>query len=318
MRKLLITGIAGFVGSHLAERMMTKAEVWGVHIDEGLDNLVGMGALNLLPCDLMDGKGVAEVFKRVRPGAIVHLAAQSRPALSFDNPAETLRNNIFSTLNVFEAAASVCPEAVILNIGSGDVYGEVNEAEFPVRETAELRPMNPYSVSKATADLMGFQYWKSKGLRVIRCRPFNHLGPRQARHFVAPSFARQIAECEAGARPDMVIKVGNLESSKDFLDVRDVVAAYELLLDKGACGEAYNICSGKAVKIRWILDTLLSLSAAKIEVSEDAGKMRPTEAMSIYGDAGKLRALGWEPRYPLVDGLAGLLDYWRGKTRARR
>lgn len=315
MRKILITGIAGFAGSHLAERLSSRYDVWGVHIDENLENLAGIDGLNLMNCDLLDYDGVVKAFGRVKPAAIVHLAAQSRPALSFENPAETLRNNIFSTLNIFEAAASACPEAVILNIGSGDVYGEVAESDLPVKETAELKPLNPYSVSKVTGDLLGFQYWKTKGLKIVRCRPFNHLGPRQASHFAATAFARQIAECEAGVRADKVIKVGNLESSRDFLDVRDVTAAYELLMDKGVYGQAYNICSGKAVKIRWMLDTLLAFSLEKIAVVEDAGKMRPTDSLDVYGDASKLRALGWEPRHPLVDGLRALLDFWRIKVR---
>ncbi|MBI5885221.1 MAG: GDP-mannose 4,6-dehydratase [Deltaproteobacteria bacterium] len=315
MRKVLITGIAGFVGSHLAERLSGSFEVWGTHIDENNGNLDGIGGLNLIRCDLLDAKAVTEAVSRVRPAAIVHLAALSTPAYSFENPAETLRNNIFSTLNIFEATAKACHEAVILNIGSGDEYGDVREADLPLKETAQLRPLNPYSVSKVTTDLLGFQYWKSKGLNIVRCRPFNHIGPRQAPHFVAPAFARQIAECEAGLKDEKIITVGNLESSKDFLDVRDVTSAYELLIEKGEYGEVYNICSGRVVKIRWMLETLLSFSSESIEVVEDAAKMRPTDSLAIYGDASKLRALGWEPHYPLSEGLRALLDFWRLKTR---
>jgi len=315
LRKVLITGIAGFAGSHLAERLSGPFEVWGTHIDGNNANLDGIGGLNLICCDLLDDKAVSEAVASVRPAVIVHLAAQSTPAYSFENPAETLRNNIFSTLNIFEAAALVCPEAVIINVGSGDEYGDAREADLPLKETAELRPLNPYSVSKVTTDLLGFQYWKSKGLNIVRCRPFNHIGPRQAPHFVAAAFARQIAECEAGLKDGNIITVGNLESAKDFLDVRDVTAAYELLIEKGKSGEAYNICSGRAVKIRWMLETLLSFSKETIGVVEDAAKMRPTDSLAICGDASKLRALGWAPRYPLEEGLRLLLDYWRAKTR---
>lgn len=315
MQKVLITGIAGFVGSHLAQRLSSSYEVWGIHIEEGHPNLDGISGINLMRCDLLDSGAVSEAIARIKPAAIVHLAAQSTPGLSFDNPAQTLETNIFSTLNILEAAAMSCPEAVILNIGSGDEYGDVREADLPLKETAELRPLNPYSVSKVAADMLGFQYWKSKGLKIVRCRPFNHLGPRQAPHFVASDFAKQIAECETGIKKEKVIKVGNLESAKDFLDVRDVIAAYELLMEKGAHGEAYNICSGQATKIRWMLDTLLSFSTERIEVVEDAGKMRPTDSLAICGDAAKLRALGWEPRHTLYDCLRSLLDYWRTRTR---
>lgn len=314
MRKVLITGIAGFAGSHLAQRLSSLYDVWGIHIDDAHPNLDGIDGLNLIHCDLLNAEAVNEAVARVRPTAIVHLAAQSTPAFSFDNPAETLRTNIFSTLNIFEAAAKSCPDAVILNIGSGDEYGDVREADLPLKETAELRPLNPYSVSKVAVDMLGFQYWKSKGLNVIRCRPFNHLGPRQAPHFVASDFAKQIAECEAGLK-NKTLNVGNLESAKDFLDVRDVTAAYELLMEKGRHGEVYNICSGQAVKIRWMLDTLLSFSTERIEVREDAGKMRPTDSLAICGDASKLRALGWEQRHALSDGLKTLLEFWRVKVR---
>lgn len=311
----MITGIAGFVGSHLAQRLSDSWEVWGIHLEDAHPNLDGISGLNLVHCDLLNSDAVNAAVERIRPAAIVHLAAQSTPAFSFDHPADTLRTNIFSTLNIFEAAAKSSPEAVILNIGSGDEYGDVAAADLPLKETAELRPLNPYSVSKVAVDMLGFQYWKSKGLRIVRCRPFNHLGSRQAPNFVASDFARQIAECEVGIKSEKVLKVGNLESAKDFLEVRDVVAAYELLMEKGVYGEAYNICSGKVVKIRWMLDTLLSFSTEHIDVVEDSGKMRPTDSLAICGDASKLRSLGWEPCYPLSDGLAALLDYWRVKLR---
>jgi len=315
LQKVLITGIAGFVGSHLAQRLASSFEVWGIHIEDAQPNLDGIGGLNLIHCNLLDVNAVNDAFTRVRPTAIVHLAAQSAPGLSFNSPAETLRTNIFSTLNIFEAAAKACPDAVILNIGSGDEYGDVREADLPLKETAELRPLNPYSVSKVATDMLGFQYWKRKGLKVVRCRPFNHLGPRQSPQFVASDFARQIAECEAGIKKEKALKVGNLESAKDFLDVRDVTAAYELLIEKACYGEVYNICSGQTVKIRWLLDTLLSFSTERIAVTEDPEKMRPTDSLAICGDASKLRSLGWEPSHSLADGLKMLLEYWRAKVR---
>lgn len=314
MRKVIITGVAGFAGSHLAESLTGRYEVWGVHLDGVLDNLSGIKGVNLYKCDLRDYGCVEELFDRVRPDFIVHLAAQSIPAYSFTHPGETLSINIFTALNVLEAASKKCPGAVILNIGSCEEYGEVGAHELPVRETAELRPLNPYAVSKATQDLLGYQYWKTKGLKVVRVRPFNHFGPRQADNFVTASFARQVAEIEAGIKKEKKLLAGNLEAAKDFIYVKDVVAAYGILMERGEYGQAYNICSGRAVKIREIAETLVCLSSEKIDILEDPSLKRPTDTVAIYGDAGKLRSLGWAPAYGFKEGLEELLDYWRRRV----
>jgi len=317
MSKVLITGIAGFVGSHLAERLSATGEVWGTYIGDDLSNLEGIGA-NLVECDLLDAEKVRETIREIRPERVFHLAAQSLPSISFADPGATLKVNIFASLNLFEAMVEYVPGAVLLNIGSGDEYGEVDAAHLPVAETAELKPLNPYAVSKVTQDLLAFQYAKSKGLKAVRCRPFNHYGPRQADTFVCSSFARQIAEIEAGVAEEKVLKVGNLDAAKDFLYVGDVVRAYELLVEKGEYGSVYNVCSGYAVKIRTILDTLLSLSGERIELVQDIGKKRPTDTVALYGDRARLTALGWEPAFSLEDGLSGLLAYWRKKVAAGR
>lgn len=318
-KKLLITGATGFAGSHLAERLLSNGfEVWGTHIDVSLENVSALHDLKLVKCDLLDGKAAASVIKDVKPDAVFHLAAQSSPSVSYSNPAETLKVNIFSTLNLFEAVASHSPDTVVVNAGSGDEYGEAAGDELPLTETSELRPANPYAVSKVTQDMLAYQYWKSRGVKAIRCRPFNHLGPMQSPNFVVPSFTKQIAEIEAGLNPEKVIKVGNLDGSKDFLDVRDVVSAYELLMDKGVCGEVYNICSGRTIKIREILDTLLALSDEKIEVVQDAQRMRPAEAKAVWGSNARLKSLGWEPAYSISDGLKRTLEFWRVRVRAGR
>jgi len=316
MSKVLITGIAGFVGSHLAEHLSAKDEVWGTYIGNDLDNLEGVGA-RLVECDLLDADRVREAIREIRPEKVFHLAAQSLPSISFANPAATLRVNIFAALNLFEAMVEYVPDSVLLNIGSGDEYGEVAPTSLPVKETEELKPLNPYAVSKVTQDLLAFQYAKSKGLRAVRCRPFNHYGPRQADSFVCSSFARQIAEIEAGVIKDKVLKVGNLDAAKDFLYVGDVVRAYELLMEKGEYGSVYNVCSGYAVKIRTILDTLLSLSGESIELVQDVNKKRPTDTVALYGDRTRLTGLGWEPVFSLEKGLSELLAYWRGRVAGR-
>lgn len=318
-KKILITGATGFAGSHLAERLLSSGhEVWGTRLDDNTENVSGLHDLKLVKCDLLDSKATAAVIKDVKPDVVFHLAAQSSPPISCSNPAETLKVNIFSTLNLFEAVANHSPETVVINAGSGDEYGEAVERELPLYETSELRPVNPYALSKVAQDLMAYQYWKSRGVKAIRCRPFNHLGPRQSPNFVASSFAKQIAEIEAGLNKEKVIKVGNLDGSKDFLDVRDVVSAYEMLMDKGVCGEVYNICSGMAIKIRSILETLLSLSNEKIEVVQDEQRMRGAEVKTVWGSNARLKSLGWEPAHSIADGLKGTLEFWRNKLKAGR
>lgn len=317
MRKVLITGIAGFAGSHLAERLSGRCEVWGLYIDANHSNLDGVKGLNLVECDMTDYARLSSVVEKLKPHSVYHLAGQSLPSLSFKHPGETLRTNIFSTLNLFEAIAAFSPQTIVLNIGSADEYGEVEEAQLPVNEKTELRPLNPYAVSKVTQDLLAFQYSRSKGVKAVRARPFNHIGPRQAPTFVASEFAKRIAEIESGTTGDNVLTVGNLEVAKDFLDVRDVVAAYELLVEKGSPGEVYNICSGRAYRIGEIAERLISFSARKIEIREDPSKRRPTDTLAIYGDNSKLRSLGWAPMRGLEETLKDLLDYWRARAGSR-
>lgn len=314
MRKVLITGIAGFAGSHLAERLIRHSEVWGLHIDANLSNLAGIPGINLIECDLTDYGKLRSIIEKLKPHSIYHLAGQSMPSFSFGHPGETLRTNIFSTLNIFEAVTECSPETVVLNIGSGDEYGDVRENELPVNEKAELRPLNPYAVSKVTQDLLAFQYWKSKGLRAVRARPFNHIGPRQSEAFVTAEFAKRIAEIEAGKLKEKTLMVGNLDAAKDFSDVRDMVAAYELLVEKGSPGEVYNICSGTAYRIKDIAEKLLSFSEENIEIVQDPSKKRPTDTIAIYGDNSRVRSLGWSPRHTVDETLKNLLDYWRERV----
>lgn len=314
--KAFITGITGFAGSHLAESLLPKAEVWGTYLHDDFSNIDGAPGLNLIRCDLTEKNTVCQAVERVRPDVVFHLAAQSSPSISLKDPGETLKANIFASLNVFEAVADISPNTVIVNIGSGDEYGDADQGDLPVTESAELKPLTPYAVSKIAQDFLAYQYWRSKGLKTIRCRPFNHFGPRQSEAFVSADFAKQIAEIEAGVKAEKVIRVGNLGAEKDFLDVRDVIAAYGVLADRGEYGAVYNICSGRAVKIQRILDILVSFSTERIEVVRDARKMRSADTRVLYGDASKLRLLGWAPEYSLEEGLEDLLNYWREKVRA--
>lgn len=312
--RVLITGVSGFVGSHLAEELSGRCVLFGMDIADNPENTASIKDLNFMKCDLLDCAAVDEAMRNLKPDRVFHLAGQSAPSLSFADPAATMRINIFSALNLFESLAKYSPDAQIVNIGSGDEYGAIRPDELPVREDAELRPGNPYAVSKAAQDMLAYQYRLTRGLKIVRCRPFNHIGPRQAPNFAPSAFAKQIAEIEAGKTAGNAVLVGNLDAQRDFLDVRDVASAYETLSEKGDVETVYNICSGRPVKIGRILEILISESKVPVMITEDPSRMRPTDTPVIYGDASRIKKLGWSPKYAIEDTLRSTLDYWRGKV----
>ncbi len=317
--KALITGIAGFAGSHLAEYLLahTDLEVCGV-IHRRDDNIAHLrDRLTLFRGDLRDYDFVSGILAQARPDFIFHLAAQAFVPASWRDPWDTLESNIRSQLNVLRAAVELGLEAKILVVGSNEEYGLVRPEDLPLRETAPLRPDSPYGVSKVAQDMLGLQYHLSHGLHTVRVRPFNHIGPRQSERFVASAFAKQIAEVEAGLRPP-VVKVGNLSAKRDFTDVRDVVRAYWLILNQGEPGEVYNIGSGVPRSIRELLDILLGLSKVEISVEQDPSRLRPSDVPVSYCDFTKLRErTGWQPTIPFEESLRDVLNYWREKVGGR-
>jgi len=316
MSKVLITGITGFVGSHLAEYLLTQGcEVYGVRrwrsTTENVDHL--KGRINLMGGDIRDGYSMQFIFRRVQPDYCFHLAAQSFVHESWYSPLETLGTNVLGTTNVLEAIRSECPHCRVMIAGSSEEYGKVHPNELPITEENPLRPMSPYGVSKVATDKLGILYHMSYGLKVVVTRAFNHTGPRRGEVFVVSNFAKQVAEIEKGAPP--VIKVGNLEACRDFTDVRDMVKAYWLVITKGEPGEVYNICSGKDVKIQDILTMLLGWASCKIEVERDESRIRPSDVPILLGDCTKFKKLtGWEIELPLAKTLRDTLDYWRSKV----
>src|SRR3989344_4587577 len=261
MKKALITGIAGFAGSHLAEFLLSqKLLVFGFFLsNHSLANLSHLeGKINLINCDLLDSKKIEREVKLIKPNYVFHLAAFSSPKDSFKNPKETLKNNIFGQINLLESLAKIKSKSRILIVGSADEYGQVDPKNLPIDEQTPLSPISPYAVSKVAQDMLGLQFFLHHNLHIVRVRPFNHIGPRQSLSFVVPSFAAQIAELKK--KGGGIIKVGNLENSRDFTDVRDMVKAYWLALEKCKYGAVYNIGSGKAVKIADILKMMIGLS----------------------------------------------------------
>jgi GDP-4-dehydro-6-deoxy-D-mannose reductase len=313
-KRVLITGIAGFAGSHLTELLLEDgAEVCGlVFPGESIRNIEPVKAhVELSTCDIRDPEAVSKAVELTSPDAIYHLAAITFIPDSIDDPRLTFETNLYGTMNILEAATKSANAARILFVGSADEYGLVTSEEIPIGERAPLRPLNPYSVSKASAGMLAYQYAVSGGLHVIRVRPFNHTGPRQSPRFVCSDFARQIVEVEKGIRPSEV-SVGNLDPLLDFTDVRDVVRAYRDVLKDGESGEVYNICSGRSISIGEILKKLLSITDQELRVIEQSDRLRKASVKEIRGDCGKIEtAVGWRPSIPLDRTLEDLVEYWR-------
>ena len=342
--RALITGITGFVGSHLAEYLLSmdgdctgksgRTEVFGtVRHRSPLDNISGiMDRVSLIQgVDIRDAHAVEAAIKQAEPDYIFHLAAQSFVPASWISPADTLETNVMGTVNLLEAVRRSELHPVIQIAGSSEEYGcppfvedtshitfEVNQMpkmvfKVPITEEFPLLPLSPYGVSKVAEDLLGFQYHKSYGMKIVRTRAFNHTGPRRGESFVTSTFAKQIAEIEKGKR-DPVVKAGNLEARRDFTDVRDMVRAYWLAATRGKYGEVYNICSGKARTVQTVLDTLRMQSTAQFEIVQDRERMRPSDIPVLEGDCSKfMKQTGWKPKIGFSQTMGDLLDYWRGK-----
>lgn len=316
-KRVLVTGITGFTGSHLAEHLLKQGfEVWGIYRWRSrMENVEDFrDKLNLIAGDIRDSVSLENILREVKPDWIFHLAAQSYVPFSWKAPLETLSTNIEGEANLFEACRKTGLDSFIHIAGSSEEYGLVHPDELPIKETNPLRPLSPYGVSKVAQDMMGYQYYKSYGMKIVRTRAFNHTGPRRGEVFVTSNFARQIAAIEKG-KSEPVLKVGNLEAVRDFTDVRDVARAYALALQKGEPGEVYNICSGKGIKIHEMLDMLLGFSNIKIETREDPERMRPSDVELLVGDSSKFSArTGWKPEIPLEQTFKDLLEFWRARV----
>jgi len=318
--RLLITGITGFVGSHMAEYALAQgAEVFGSarwrSRTENIEHL--KDKIQLVECDLRDVTSTRRLLETTSPTHVVHLAAQSFVGTSWHSPAETMSTNITSQMNLLEGMRSLKLEPRFLAIGTSEEYGLVHPDELPIKETNPLRPLSPYAVSKVAQDMMGFQYFRSYGLPIVRTRAFNHEGPRRGEVFVTSNFAKQVVEIEAGLRKP-VIFVGDLTPRRDYSDVRDIVQGYWMLLDRGEPGEVYNLCSGRPWAIQQVLDFLLDASRVKgITVELDHARLRPSDVMVLDGDSSKIRkAVGWQVSIPFERTLEDLLAYWRERIRS--
>lgn len=290
----LVTGDAGFVGRHVL------AQIPGC-----------IGLSGLCPgIDIRDRAALVTSLEAVRPARVIHLAAQSFVPESFRDPETTFAVNFTGTFRLLEALQATGFSGRMLFVGTGDVYGPVAAHELPLTEDRPLRPANPYAVSKVAAEALCGQWSRSAGFEIVMARPFNHIGPGQPATFAVSDFARQIAEIRHGRRPP-VLTVGNIDVTRDFTDVADVVRAYGMLLATGANGEVYNVCSGVERSIRGIVERLLHLSGTEARIETDPARYRPADQPRVFGDNGKLAAAtGWRPEIPFEETLNKIYTYW--------
>ena len=313
--RILVTGVTGFAGGHLVDALLAH----------GSDSVVGVsrqgvwpdvwwhlaGKIELRACDLCESAAVEQVLRDVRPQRIYHLAGYPHVGRSFQEPEAAWEGNLLATRRLYDAVARWGGQPRILFVGSGLVYGESEAAAQGCDETCLLCPDNPYAASKAAADLVSYQYTRHPGLDIVRVRPFNHIGPRQSPQFAVSSFARQLVAIERG-RQAPVLETGNLQSRRDLTDVRDVVAAYLLLMERGRSGEVYNVGSGLTYAMQTILDRLVALSGVTVEVRQKASLVRATDVPVIRANAEKLRReTGWSAGHTLDQTLTDILMYWR-------
>jgi GDP-4-dehydro-6-deoxy-D-mannose reductase len=312
---VLITGVGGFAGRHLVAHLLAQGD--GPLIGLARPDLVPSDMppqLNVVAVELNDRACTEQAVRDANPAFVYHLAAQSSVADSHADPLGTLFNNIGGQVNLLEALAGLGTQPRVLVVGSNEEYGDVEPSESPVAETNELRPVSAYAVSKVAQDLLGYQYFKTHGLPIVRVRPFTHIGPGQEARFAVAAFARQIARIEAGLQPP-TLSVGNLEAERDFTDVRDIVRGYRLALHHGQPGDVYNLGSERSVSIGSILERLLSLSTASITIETDPARLRPSETAPHWSDCARIRQqTAWRPLIPLKQTLADVLADWRQRV----
>jgi GDP-mannose 4,6-dehydratase len=316
--KVLITGVTGFVGGHLARYIVhhcEDVELWGIKRwrspTEGISDIESQ--IRLIDCDLLDLGSIVKAISSSKPDIIFHLAAQSYVPISFTAPVETYNTNVLGTINVLEAVRACGIDPVVHVCSSSEVYGAVPESEIPTAEDCPMAPISPYGVSKAAGDMTAYAYFKAYGMKTVRSRAFSHSGPNRGRVFVDSFFARQIVQIERGLQEPFV-RVGGLESVRTFCDVRDIVRGYWLLACHGVAGEAYNIGGTCTLSIRAVLEMVIKFSTyrGQIQPKVDETLQRPTDVLLQIPNCSKFQALtGWTPEIPYYNTLRDIVSFWR-------
>jgi GDP-4-dehydro-6-deoxy-D-mannose reductase len=300
MKKLLVTGLNGFVGGHLQALLGTMADgPWQLLVSK--------------PHDLLDSASLDAWLQDDCPNAVIHLAGQTFVPEAFRDPQHTLQVNLLGTLNLLQALKRRGFCGTFLYVSSGDVYGQVGEANLPISEELAPRPRNPYAVSKVAAELLCQQWSYSEPWRIIVARPFNHIGPGQGESFVIPSMARQLVRVRQGLQPAQ-LEVGDVDVTRDFLDVRDVLQAYLALLEHGRSGEVYNVCSGVELRVRDLIMQMANLAGVEVELIQNASRMRLSEQRRVVGCSKKLqKETGWKPSVSITETLQAVLSDWAAR-----
>lgn len=306
MKTTFITGINGFVGKYLSELLLSKGfEVYGIDRSDSIEN----NKINYFRVDLLDSNKIKQIIEKIKPEIIFHLAGFSSVKKSFEQPEICKKINITGTKNLLDAILDSDINPKILIISSADVYGIPKST--PILETAEINPTSPYAESRKEQEELCLEYYNKYNLNIIISRSFPHIGPGQQPIFVTSDFAKQIAEIEKGIK-EPIIKVGNIEARRDFTDVRDIVRAYLLAVQKCKSGEIYNICSNNLYSIKEILDKLLSFSKINIKIELDSAKIRPNDIPVLQGDNSKFKQqTKWSPKISIEKTLKDILNFWR-------
>ncbi len=305
MRRILITGGTGFVGSHLIA--LLRADNTSIISMSSSKRLADIPGAEYLRVDIRNPEEVRVALREASPDEIYHLAAVSAVDASWKNPRHAFDVNVLGSYNIFDAALNLSPAPRVLNVSTSQVYAS---SDSVLTESSPLHPDNPYAATKAMTELLTVQYGRSRGGGIITVRPFNHTGPGQLPHFVLSSIAKQLAEIRIGIRP-AVLALGNINVRRDFTDVRDVVRAYKMIMDKGSPGETYNVCSGTTTGLREIVEMFRKAAGVEVSVESDNEKIRSNDSDIVWGSPSKIRErTGWIPEIPMVKTIQDMLTFW--------
>ena len=318
--RAFVTGLDGFVGQWLARELLAAGDevAGGSRVTSPSYSILApeeAAAVRWLAFELSDQASIEEAVGAWRPDTVYHLAAQAFVGEALAAPLATFATNVVGTARVLEAVRVAASSARVVYVGSADAYGSLSPSDLPVGESTSLRPANPYAASKAAAEVVALQYARSGMLSVVATRPFNHAGPGQRTAFAVAGFAKQVADIASGTQPP-VLHVGNLDSRRDYSDVRDVVRAYRLLAQRGEAGGVYNVCSGKSIAMRSVVDDLIRLADVNVTIAIDPARMRPSDTPDIVGENARLRTqTGWAPTIPWAQTLADVYA-WHAQGRS--
>jgi GDP-4-dehydro-6-deoxy-D-mannose reductase len=308
--KILITGITGMIGSEVARLARSQGhETFGIARSSAASRMAVIEDDHVLRCDIIDRDALERVVERIKPDLVIHLAAQAYNGISWEMEDITHLTNYTGTLNVLRACKRSVPHAKVILACSSAAYGDVKPEDTPLREERLLKPITPYGVSKAATEALGFQYCKNFGMHVLLPRLFIHVGTGHPPATAIQNFARQLALISRGLLPPTV-RVGNLTTARDFVDVRDGARALLLLAEKGTPGDPINICTGTAHSISQLLDMLIDVSGQKVEIVPDPRLMRPSDEPLLLGDNTKIKALGWSPRHSMKETIEAVYQDW--------